>query len=208
MVLAVAYVAYVLWPRWPSGPVSLDAPALPVIDLRRDVHHRAGGDPHAGAKKARHPGADRPRLSVAVAHAARPRRQADASASRSIPTSGCSSPSLMARHAAARWSASNRFIPVISPNASRGPARTDVARVPRRHTLSRRGPDLRPAGARAFPGALRAARESASIPERACWSGASAMPTSRCAFRATGCRLARRGGWHRPADRRGCIRLK
>jgi hypothetical protein len=29
--LAAAYVAYVLWPRWPGGPVSLDAPALPVM---------------------------------------------------------------------------------------------------------------------------------------------------------------------------------
>jgi hypothetical protein len=29
--LAVAYVAYVLWPRWPGAPVSLDAPALPIM---------------------------------------------------------------------------------------------------------------------------------------------------------------------------------
>jgi len=29
--VAGAYVAYVLWPRWPEAPVSLDAPALPVV---------------------------------------------------------------------------------------------------------------------------------------------------------------------------------
>lgn len=29
--LAAVYVAYVLWPRWPSTPVSLDAPALPIM---------------------------------------------------------------------------------------------------------------------------------------------------------------------------------
>ena len=28
---AAAYVAYVLWPRWPDAPVTLDAPALPII---------------------------------------------------------------------------------------------------------------------------------------------------------------------------------
>jgi hypothetical protein len=28
---ATAYVAYVLWPRWPDAPVTLDAPALPII---------------------------------------------------------------------------------------------------------------------------------------------------------------------------------
>jgi hypothetical protein len=31
LVLAVAYVTYVLWPRWPDIPVSLDAPALPIV---------------------------------------------------------------------------------------------------------------------------------------------------------------------------------
>ena len=31
VVLAVAYVGYVLWPRWPDLPVSLDAPALPIV---------------------------------------------------------------------------------------------------------------------------------------------------------------------------------
>jgi hypothetical protein len=29
--LAVAYVGYVLWPRWPGAPVSLAAPALPIV---------------------------------------------------------------------------------------------------------------------------------------------------------------------------------
>ena len=29
--LAAAYVGYVLWPRWPGAPVSLDAPALPIM---------------------------------------------------------------------------------------------------------------------------------------------------------------------------------
>ncbi|MGH6682942.1 MAG: hypothetical protein ACRECA_03280 [Pseudolabrys sp.] len=29
--VAAAYVAYVLWPRWPDTPVTLDAPALPII---------------------------------------------------------------------------------------------------------------------------------------------------------------------------------
>jgi hypothetical protein len=31
VLLAVAYVGYVLWPRWPDLPVSLDAPALPIV---------------------------------------------------------------------------------------------------------------------------------------------------------------------------------
>jgi len=30
MLCAVAYIVYVLWPRWPGGPVSLDAPELPI----------------------------------------------------------------------------------------------------------------------------------------------------------------------------------
>jgi len=29
--IAASYVGYVLWPRWPEAPVSLDAPALPVV---------------------------------------------------------------------------------------------------------------------------------------------------------------------------------
>jgi hypothetical protein len=29
--LAVAYVTYALWPRWPGAPVSLSAPALPIV---------------------------------------------------------------------------------------------------------------------------------------------------------------------------------
>ena len=29
--IAATYVAYVLWPRWPEVPVTLDAPALPII---------------------------------------------------------------------------------------------------------------------------------------------------------------------------------
>jgi hypothetical protein len=29
--LAAAYVGYVLWPRWPGAPVSLEAPALPIV---------------------------------------------------------------------------------------------------------------------------------------------------------------------------------
>jgi hypothetical protein len=29
--LAAIYVGYVLWPRWPGSPVSLDAPALPIM---------------------------------------------------------------------------------------------------------------------------------------------------------------------------------
>jgi hypothetical protein len=29
--LAAGYIGYVLWPRWPGAPVSLDAPALPIV---------------------------------------------------------------------------------------------------------------------------------------------------------------------------------
>lgn len=29
--LAVVYVTYTLWPRWPGAPVSLSAPALPIV---------------------------------------------------------------------------------------------------------------------------------------------------------------------------------
>jgi hypothetical protein len=29
--VAVGYVAYVLWPRWPGGPVSLEAPEIPIV---------------------------------------------------------------------------------------------------------------------------------------------------------------------------------
>lgn len=28
---AVSFVSYLLWPRWPDAPVSLDAPALPIV---------------------------------------------------------------------------------------------------------------------------------------------------------------------------------
>ncbi len=31
LLVAAGYVAYVLWPRWPEVPVSLDAPALPIV---------------------------------------------------------------------------------------------------------------------------------------------------------------------------------
>ena len=60
---------------------------------RRELQHRAGGDPPRHPAPPGHAGARRPRLSVALAHAARPESEADASARRSIPTSGCSSPS-------------------------------------------------------------------------------------------------------------------
>ena len=29
--LAGGYIGYVLWPRWPGAPVSLEAPALPIV---------------------------------------------------------------------------------------------------------------------------------------------------------------------------------
>ena len=31
VLLSALYVAYVLWPRWPQGPVSLNAPTLPIV---------------------------------------------------------------------------------------------------------------------------------------------------------------------------------
>jgi len=31
VLLAALYVAYILWPRWPQGPVSLNAPSLPIV---------------------------------------------------------------------------------------------------------------------------------------------------------------------------------
>ena len=31
IVIAGLYVAYVLWPRWPDAPVALDAPSLPIV---------------------------------------------------------------------------------------------------------------------------------------------------------------------------------
>jgi hypothetical protein len=50
---AAGYVAYVLWPRWPDAPVSLQAPALPIViggemfniepaAIRQDVQRHAG----------------------------------------------------------------------------------------------------------------------------------------------------------------------
>jgi hypothetical protein len=53
VVTAALYVAYVLWPRWPEAPVSLDAPALPVIiagtffniepaAIRQSIQRKAG----------------------------------------------------------------------------------------------------------------------------------------------------------------------
>jgi hypothetical protein len=53
IVFATGYVAYVLWPRWPGGPVSLEAPALPIViggtmfnvepaAIRRAVQRKAG----------------------------------------------------------------------------------------------------------------------------------------------------------------------
>jgi hypothetical protein len=51
--VSAVYVAYVLWPRWPGPPVSLDAPALPIVvagtafnvqpaAMRRPVQRRPG----------------------------------------------------------------------------------------------------------------------------------------------------------------------
>ena len=31
VLLAGLYVTYILWPRWPQGPVSLNAPSLPIV---------------------------------------------------------------------------------------------------------------------------------------------------------------------------------
>jgi hypothetical protein len=31
VLLAALYVSYILWPRWPQGPVSLNAPSLPIV---------------------------------------------------------------------------------------------------------------------------------------------------------------------------------
>jgi len=31
IIFATGYVAYVLWPRWPGGPVSVEAPTLPIV---------------------------------------------------------------------------------------------------------------------------------------------------------------------------------
>ena len=31
VLLAAVYVAYILWPRWQQGPVSLNAPSLPIV---------------------------------------------------------------------------------------------------------------------------------------------------------------------------------
>jgi hypothetical protein len=31
VLLAGLYIAYILWPRWPQGPVSLNAPSLPIV---------------------------------------------------------------------------------------------------------------------------------------------------------------------------------
>jgi hypothetical protein len=31
VLLAALYVTYILWPRWPQGPISLNAPSLPIV---------------------------------------------------------------------------------------------------------------------------------------------------------------------------------
>ena len=69
--------------------------------------------------------------------------------------------------------------------AGRRAGRAHAARLPRRHALSGRGSGLRAGRAGAFPGPLHA-QGRRPLPARACRSGASAAPTSRCAFRATG----------------------
>ena len=92
-VIAAAYVAYVLWPRWPDAPVALDAPSLPIIvaGVMFNIEPAA-----IRMTVQRQPGTQE-RVDLAYLWPSLmppdPAEQADASARRSIPTSGCSSPS-------------------------------------------------------------------------------------------------------------------
>ena len=90
--LAAGYVAYVLWPRWPGGPVSLEAPALPIViggtmfnvepaAIRRTVQRKAGAQeridlayswpslapPDGSAPDAEHPIDPNERLFITIA---------------------------------------------------------------------------------------------------------------------------------------------
>src|SRR6185312_16088548 len=95
IMIAAAYVGYVLWPRWPGGPVSLQAPALPIViggtmfnvepaAIRRAVQRKAGAQeridlaylwpslapPDGSAPDAEHPIDPNERLFVTIADGA------------------------------------------------------------------------------------------------------------------------------------------
>ena len=73
----------------------------------------------------------------------------------------------------------------LVPEPTAGPDGLTLRGFPRRHALSGRGAGVRVRPRRSI--SWRAARARASpIPAPVCWNGASAMPTSRCVFRATG----------------------
>jgi len=92
IMVAAGYVGYVLWPRWPGGPVSLQAPALPIViggtmfnvepaAIRRAVQRKAGAQeridlaylwpslapPDGNAPDAEHPIDPNERLFVTIA---------------------------------------------------------------------------------------------------------------------------------------------
>jgi hypothetical protein len=92
IVFAAGYVAYVLWPRWPGGPVSVEAPALPIViggtmfnvepaAIRRAVQRKPGAQeridlaylwpslvpPDDSAPDAEHPVDPNERLFLAIA---------------------------------------------------------------------------------------------------------------------------------------------
>ncbi len=186
-----APIAYMLWPH---GRRDRARRALAADHRRRrGVQRAAGRDPLQGAAPPGRAGAHRPELRVAFA-----RRRPTPASSRRRPTrptspTGCSSTIAAQRqHAAAGRAAQGDLSALRStPAPMVGADGLSLQSVPRRLALPGRGPDLR-SGARRSASCSAAPAGSRSTPACACTSGGSAAPTSRCAFRATGWRLAQR----------------
>ena len=183
---AAAYIAYVLWPRWPDVPVGLDAPSLPITVAGVTFNIEPAAIRSAGAAQAGHASARRSRLSVAVAWSRPIRRASRRSARRSIPTSGCSSPSPPATRTLPLMQRVQNIYPrylVAEPTA--GPDGLTLRGF--RDGTPYQGEELVFESRRARRISSPAVRCTAwSIPAAACWSGASATPTLRCVSRATG----------------------
>ena len=147
--------------RSPSRGVAFNVPpaAIRFKMQRRPARRRASISASCGRRWSR---PTRPLPTVPTRHAA------------PQPPTGCSSPSPQRRHAAARRAARRRSIRAMSrPTPVAGPDGLAVLRVPQRHALSGRGPDLRPAAPERF---LVRCTATAPAPRRAsaCTSGGSA----------------------------------
>ena len=162
---AVVYVAYVLWPRWPDAPTTLSAPFIPIIV--------------AGVPFNIEPAA------IRMPVLRRPGTQERIDLAYLWPSLTPPDPTFR-RTLGAPVDPNERLFVTIASGDGTPPGRTGsrcAASATARPIRARSWCSSRPRPRISW----RAARARASpIPVPVCWSGASAMPTSRCVFRATG----------------------